>query len=364
MLALVTDAYGGRGGIAQYNRDFLSTAIRCRAVSSITILPRHAPDPASPPAAIQQLRPRPGRVAYTLAALKAAFSQSIDIVFCGHLYLAPLAMSIARRAKATLIVQMHGIEAWPRPKWHQRRAVECADLIFCVSRYTRARVLSWAEVEPERVIVLPNTVSEAFTPGAPSALSEKWGLEGKRMLLTVGRMDARERYKGHDLMIETLPQLVSAGHDCIYLVLGEGNDVSRLKSKAESLGVAERVRFMGEADRGTLVSAYRLADLFVMPSTGEGFGIAFIEAMACGTPAVGFLAAGARDALADGELGNVVYEGGLLTVLLQLLARPKSSSHTLATAVQERFGPTVFARRLQSGLHLALGGSGPFGGTG
>ena len=55
MLALVTDAFGGRGGIAQYNRDFLSAVVSCGAVSSITVLPRHAVDPALPPEAIKQL---------------------------------------------------------------------------------------------------------------------------------------------------------------------------------------------------------------------------------------------------------------------------------------------------------------------
>ena len=231
MLALVTDAFGGRGGIAQYNRDFLGAVVGCGAVSSITVLPRLALDPASPPEAIEQLPPRSGRIAYTLAALRAALSHPSDIVFCGHLYMAPLAALIARRTKAKLIVQMHGIEAWPRPKRHQRAAVESADLVLCVSRYTRARVLSWAAIEPERVVVLPNTVNEVFTPGEGAPLRKKWGLEGKRVLLTVGRMDSRERYKGHDLVIEALPQLVAAGHDVIYVVLGDGDDVEPIEDQ-------------------------------------------------------------------------------------------------------------------------------------
>ena len=326
MLALVTDAFGGRGGIAQYNRDFLGAVVNCGAVSSITVLPRHAIDPAMPPTAIEQLRPRPGRIAYALAALRAAISRPIDIVFCGHLYMAPLASLIAAHAKAKLIVQMHGIEAWARPKRHQRAAVESADLVLCVSRYTRARVLSWAAIEPERVIVLPNTVREAFTPGDASALRAKWGLEGKRVLLTVGRMDARERYKGHDLVIEALPQLVAAGHDVIYVVLGDGDDVARLKTTALGLGVADRVRFMGEVGPDILVEAYRMADLFVMPSTGEGFGIAFIEAMACGTPALGLCACGARDAFGNGELGATTTEAELPAAIARIARATKTRS--------------------------------------
>ena len=125
-------------------------------------------------------------------------------------------------------------------------------------------------------------------------------------------MDARERYKGHDRVIQALPQLVAAGHDVIYVVVGEGDDVGRLEALAVETGVADRVRFVGAVNRETLVDVYRAADLFVMPSTGEGFGIAFLEAMACGTPAVGLAIAGANDALADGELGAAVAESDLV----------------------------------------------------
>ncbi len=346
MLALVTDAFGGRGGIAQYNRDFLGAVVNCGFVSSITVLPRLTHDPASPPEAIEQLPPRPARIAYTLAALRAALCPPIGIVFCGHLYMAPLAALIARRAKAKLIVQMHGIEAWARPKRHQRAGVESANLVLCVSRYTRSRVLSWAAIEPERVMVLPNTVSEVFTPGKAAPLRRKWGLEGKRVLLTVGRMDSRERYKGHDRVIQALPQLVAAGHDIIYVVLGDGDDVSRLRATAIGLGVADRVRFIGEVGRDILVDAYRMADLFVMPSTGEGFGIAFIEAMACGTPALGLCVCGARDAFGNGELGATTTEAELPAAIMRLFAQAKPDPNVLASSVRDRFGRGVFIAQL------------------
>ncbi|HEY3038446.1 MAG TPA: hypothetical protein VGJ66_06895, partial [Pyrinomonadaceae bacterium] len=91
MLALVGDAFGGRGGIAQYNRDFLGALAEAGTVSSITVLPRRAPDLPAPPENIEQIRARPGRIAYTVAALRAALFRPIDLVFCGHLFMAPLA---------------------------------------------------------------------------------------------------------------------------------------------------------------------------------------------------------------------------------------------------------------------------------
>jgi hypothetical protein len=90
----------------------------------------------------------------------------------------------------------------------------------------------------------------------------------------------------------------------------QGDDRARLEDLAQRAGVAERVRFLGAVSQQYLAESYSMADVFVMPSTGEGFGIVFLEAMASGTPTLGLNAAGASDPLADGELGTVVSEDG------------------------------------------------------
>jgi phosphatidylinositol alpha-1,6-mannosyltransferase len=252
--------------------------------------------------------------------------------------MAPLCALIAGIMQAKLIIQMHGIEAWPRPPRLQRAAVEAADLVLCVSRYTRARVLGWATIAPERVLVLANTVGAAFTPSDGSAPRAALGLQGKRVLLTVGRIDGRERYKGHDRVIAAIPEILAAGHDVVYLVVGEGDDRARLERHAREWGISDRVWFLGGLDPPRLVEIYRVADLFVMFSSGEGFGIAFLEAMASGTPALGLGIAGARDALADGELGSVVAESGVTAALIRALECPKCNAERLAGAVRARFG--------------------------
>lgn len=354
MLALVTDAFGGRGGIAQYNRDFLSALGRCRAVSSVVVLPRHAPDPVLPPPRASQAPPHSSRIGYVLYSLWVALGRHVDVVFCGHLYMAPLAALIAKFKGAKLIVQTHGIEAWRRPSNLQRAAVEGADLILCVSRHTRACVLSWAVIAPERVVVLPDTVGDTFVPGW-SKMRAELELEEKCVLLTVGRMDSRERYKGYDRVIATLPSLVAQGLDVIYVVVGEGDDRSRVEELAREAGLDGRVRFLGAVGPQDLVDAYRMADLFVMPSKGEGFGIAFLEAMASGTPAIGLSVAGACDALADGELGSVVSDSQLPDALRRLLAAPKPNPGALAAAVRARFGRQTFNAQVDAILSGLLG---------
>ena len=347
MLALVSDAFGGRGGIAQYNRDFLTAVAGSPAISAIEILPRHTADSFPLPAKMHQAAPGLSRIAFIVRAFRMALAKKPDVIFCGHINLAPLAAVVALLCGAKMIVQTHGIDAWQNPGDLYRKAVEKADLVLCVSRYTRARLLSWAAMSPERAVVLPNTVGQAFTPGDASQLRRKWKLDGKRVLLTVARTEARERYKGHERVIAALPELP---RDVVYVVLGDGNDLDRIKDVAYQAGVGERVYFKHGVDRETLIAAYRMADLYVMPSTGEGFGIAFLEAMASGTPALGLAVAGATDALCDGELGITASDADFTKVLAHQMAGPKPDPQALSAAVASRFGIETFTACAQSAL--------------
>jgi phosphatidylinositol alpha-1,6-mannosyltransferase len=136
VLALVTDAFGGHGGIAQYNCDFLSALAACEGVRDVIVLPRASEkSPGTLPSGVRQLPPVPGRLAYSLAALQAAQAHpAIDVVFCGHLFMAPLAAIISKLLRVPLWVQVHGVDAWDELSSLYRRPVETAALITSVSR--------------------------------------------------------------------------------------------------------------------------------------------------------------------------------------------------------------------------------------
>jgi phosphatidylinositol alpha-1,6-mannosyltransferase len=348
MLALVPDAFGGHGGISQYNRDFLGAV--ANSGMNVLIVPRDAPDPYFLPNNIRQTRPLHGKFRYTGYALRTALSTRVDVVFCGHLFMASLAAIIARLKRAQLIIQTHGIEAWPQPTAQQRKAVESADLVLSVSRHTRATVLSWAAIDPARVIVLPNTVRNEFIPGSGSRGRAILGMEGKHVLLTVARMDSQQQYKGQDRMIAAMPRLVAMGHDVYYLIAGEGDDRPRLEALARERGVQDRVRFLGPVPTPQLKDLYRAVDLYVMPSVGEGFGIAFLEAMATGIPAAGLDVGGSRDVLADGELGICVPESDFLYAIHRALTAPKPDPSALTKAARARFGRDKFGAGVVSVL--------------
>src|SRR5262245_58336147 len=111
--ALVTDAFGGHGGVAQYNRHLLSSLAACDGIEVIVLPRARAISPSTLPSNVRQLRPVQGRLAYSLAALWIIKAhRPIDIVFCGHLFMVPLAAAITTLLRAKLWVQVHGIEAW------------------------------------------------------------------------------------------------------------------------------------------------------------------------------------------------------------------------------------------------------------
>jgi len=308
MLALVADGFSGHGGIAEYNRNFLASLAACDGIGEVVVLPRLNATLLDPlPSGVSQFPAVTGRFRYSLAALRMIITRRIDIVFCGQLLMVPLAAALAKLIRAPLWVQVHGIDGWKELSALHRRSIETAILVTSVSRYTRRRLLEWVDIDPARVKVLPATVDPRFQPGPkPESLLQRHSAAGKKVLLTVSRLASAERYKGHDRVICALPSVLTRYPDALYLVVGDGDDRPRLERLTADLGLTEKVIFVGLVASEELPDYFRLADVFVMPSTGEGFGIVFLEAMASGIPVIGGNKDGSLDALADGVLGFAV----------------------------------------------------------
>jgi phosphatidylinositol alpha-1,6-mannosyltransferase len=356
VLALVTDAFGGYGGIAQYNRDLCSALAACESITDVVVLPRAAEvRPGELPLRIRQLDPVRGRLTYSLAALWTARTEyPIDVVFCGHLFMAPLAALIAKLVGARLWVQVHGTDAWQELSAVCRHSVETAALVTSVSRYTRRRLLQWAGVDPARVKVLPDTVDPRFRPGAkPGYLINRHALDDKQVLMTVSRLVACEQQKGQDRVIRILPRVLREHPNAVYIVVGEGDDRPRLKALAEQFEVADKVIFAGRIAADELPDYYRLADLFVMPSTCEGFGIVFLEAMASGIPVIGGNKDGSIDPLGDGILGKAIDpedEAALASGICSALRRP-----AVLPEGATRFSQTAFSAQLRGLVASVIG---------
>jgi glycosyltransferase involved in cell wall biosynthesis len=313
VLMLLTDAFGGLGGISQFNRDFLAALNACSSVERVYALPRLITGPIEeviPEVVIFNRKAARGRVAFARELLRHSLrAERADLVICGHLNLLPLAWLAARYQRARLALIVHGYEAFA-PSRHPLAnfLIDRINAFIAVSRYSADRFVQWSNVARDRGFILPNCVDvNRFKPGERDrSLVDRYGLHSSKVMLTVGRMAAGERYKGFDEVIDVLPQLLQRFPNLKYLIVGDGSDRGRLEATVKMLGLSDYVIFAGQISESEKVAHYRLADAFVMPSYGEGFGIALIEAAACGIPIVGSSADGSRDALLDGRLGRMV----------------------------------------------------------
>ncbi len=225
-------------------------------------------------------------------------------VYCGHIYLAPLIHKLCKPLGIPYTILTYGKEVWKRLPDSQRKALQQAEAIWTISRYSRDRLSEANDIESDRVFILPCVVDETvFTPGEkPQALITKYGLENARVLMTVARLWSGDIYKGVDVTIRALPQILQVFPEIKYLVIGRGDDLPRLQTLARDLGVSDRIVFAGFVPTAELVDHYRVADAYIMPSQ-EGFGIVYLEAMACGKPVLSGDADGSVDPLQDGNLG-------------------------------------------------------------
>jgi phosphatidylinositol alpha-1,6-mannosyltransferase len=310
IFALLTDGPGCEGGIARYNEALLC-AFKVVPAAGVTVLPRRSSlSPAAKRCDVTILRPIAGKLALVFRIISlAARGPRHDVVFCGHINMAPLARFLAWAWSAKLWVQMHGIDCWESPGYFVRSACDSAELITCVSRYTRRKVLDWSGIPRERVRVLPNTMPDVFETALKKSVTRagrKALTDAPLRLLTVSRLSAAERYKGHETVIDALVILANKRLSVEYVVAGDGDDRDRLVEYAANSGAESIVRFVGRVTDDELSDLYDAADVFVLPSTGEGFGIVFLEALQRGCAVIAGGADGSVDPLRDGADGYLL----------------------------------------------------------
>jgi len=220
--------------------------------------------------------------------------------------LLPFARYAASAHRCPLLLMLYGVEVWkPTARRLVNSVLSTVDGWASISQITADRCAAWAGVR-HSCAILPNAITlSAFAPGPrPKALLERYNVTGRSpILLTLARLSAEERYKGVDEMLAVLPRLARRWPDIGYVIAGDGSDRARLEGVARDHGVADRVVFAGRVSEKEKQDHYRLADVFVMPGRGEGFGFVFLEALACGVPVVASALDGSREAVRGGLLG-------------------------------------------------------------
>lgn len=245
-----------------------------------------------------------GRAKLAIALLVHLLKHRPKRVFCGHILLAPLVQTLCKPLGIPYTVLTYGKEVWEPLSPTKQAALQNAEQIWTISRYSRDRACASNHLDPHRFEFLFCAVDgTVFAPQTKSPqLIETYGLSESKVLMTVARLWSGDPYKGVDVTIRALPAIAQSVPNVKYLVIGRGDDQPRLAQLAEALGVGDRVVFAGFVATEDLPQHYCLADAYVMPSQ-EGFGIVYLEAMACGVPVLSGDADGSADPLQDGELG-------------------------------------------------------------
>jgi glycosyltransferase involved in cell wall biosynthesis len=231
------------------------------------------------------------------------------LIITTHVNLAVAAYFLKKITNIPYLVIAHGIEVWNIKSSYVKAAIHNADRIIAVSGYTRDRLLKELNLNPDQVTILPNTFdSNKFQIAPkPSHLLQKYNLTPDQpIILTVARLAEVERFKGYDQVLLALPTIRQAIPNVHYVIVGKGSDRPRIEGIIEKLNLQECVTLAGFIPDEELCDFYNLCDVFAMPSKREGFGIVYLEALACGKPTLGGNQDGAIDALCHGKLGALV----------------------------------------------------------
>ena len=212
------------------------------------------------------------------------------------------------RLPVPIVTHHHHLDPDPLNGVIERRVLRASDRVITDSRFSRQQIVDELQLDAENVRVVYCGVDHKFEPMAKDpALLERWGLTGKRVLLSTGVLTPR---KNQVMLVEVLARVRQlAGNDVVLMLIGEGPQRQQIESKASAAGLRDAVILTGHLPEADKVATINLADVFVFSSRLEGFALAPQEAMACAKPVVAQAVASLPETIDDGQSGFLVKLG-------------------------------------------------------
>lgn len=229
-----------------------------------------------------------------------------------------VAVLLAKIMKKPVVITCHGSDIheyteknYPNKSRRHRvlYAIKNANYLISVSSFLKERIISLG-IDGTKVEVIPNGINkERFYPIEINAARNKLKLPiNKKIILNVGVLTP---IKGTVYLINAFADLIKERDDLLLIIIGEGPLRSELENKARSLNLEQYVQFIGFVPNEELVFWFNAADLFVLPSLGEGFGITIIESLSCGLPIVASNIGGIPEIINEDHLGILVPPGDI-----------------------------------------------------
>lgn len=293
-------------------------------------------------------------------------SLKADVIILSHINLLLFARLIKQAyPKKRIIMFAHGIEVWkPLSLWKKRFLSKVE--IWAVSSYTAKQMQKLHHLNEEKILVLPNSLPKDFLfaslPKQPTNLLAQYGVEDNQpIILTVCRLSTAEKYKGYDLVILALKDIVKQIPDFRYFIVGKADDLEtkRFKELIATCGLTEHVILTGYVSDQQLAEFYQNATIFAMPSKSEGFGLVFIEAVAQGCSVLAGNKDGSVDALLNGKIGELVdpEDGDAVYRSLFKLLNKKTAIETLIERqelVRANFGYEQYKLNVMRALEVEV----------
>lgn len=318
-LMVITGALTLGGGIAAANRLALSALLK--AGYEVDVIALNELSNAS--TSISNLRTYRGmgnrKVSFAMASWKAILTRQYHVIFCDHVNLAMMLAPLSWLRLARYSVRLNGIEVFPGElNWEGRLGLMAAHKRTAISDHTREMVIKQfpnlavtvcdlsldekrsALSQPATHLMHPS-ISLQSVAGSTQALRNK-------VILHVGRMSTAEKYKGQDVLIQSMSVILKEQPEAQLVLVGKGDDADRLRTLAQSQPetVQEAIFMPGFVSDEQLEHLYQSCYVFAMPSRGEGFGLVYLEAMAYAKPCLGSRIDSAKCIIREGETGVLV----------------------------------------------------------
>lgn len=356
---LVPELFAQEGGIQVYSRTLLRGLRQIRPHTQLRVFIRNdsPADLPGPGWSGITFHPAAGSNRRLLTDLFADYRRHRpDLLFATHPHFAPLQRLHHRISAVPCWCSAHGIDVWTLRLGLMRWGLGGLQRLLPVSRFTADQLRRLLAQRCPPLSILANSYDEGrFRPGPRSPLLlQRYGLRPDQpVIFSLSRLSYADRYKNIEALIDALPALLPRFPDLRLLVGGDGDDLARLQHQAMARGVGPQVTFTGPLAESELADHHRLATVFALPSEKEGFGIVFLEAMACGRPTLAGDRDGSVDPLADGAHGLLVDPRLPLAPPLQALLEGRGerlwfSPEALSESVARQFGFAAFCKRLDA----------------
>ena len=280
------------GGIEKYNKDFIDS-LKMTNTDIRTVLRF------------------PGglfaKISFVLRVILTVILYRPNFILCGHLHFGSLCLAFKKLFNIPYLINLYGIEIISLCSNRQKQIVNEAYKVITISEYSKRLILEkFPTIEP-KLFMHPSSVDgEKYNIRTRNQyLIEKFQLQNRPVILSLARLSTPE-HKGQDRVLKALPQVLATFPEAVYLIVGSGVDQRVTDFLTAHTELKNNVILAGAAKEEEKPDFYNLADIYILPSKFEGFGIVFIESLSCGIPVIASDGYGCRESLLNGEIGTLV----------------------------------------------------------